>query len=282
MQGRYREAARQGDEAQEYSLKSTHPMRLTFLKRFRITFLYDEKRYDESIEAIDDYIKSSEDLDVEIPVPVEATIYMYRGLNAIAKGDLAAARAALEDMRSLASSPTFDKRSGLSRTVRRMPTLLEAEVMLAEGRPAEAIAFMASEDTMYTPTLVYGEAGYYNLPLQQDVVARAYVALGDNGSAIREYERMLTIDPSNADRRMRVPVYHYRLAVLQEKEGQYDLAAKNYERYLEYMKRADEGISEVEDAKRRLEKLRRSSSLIRSSSSPRISVETLSLYQRPS
>ena len=84
---------------------------------------------------------------------------------------------------------------------------------------------------------------------------------------------MLTFDPGSADRRLLVPVYHYRVAVLYEKEGRYDLAAKNYERYLELMKYADDGIAEVEDARRRLKKLRRTSSVIRSSSPPRMSGE---------
>lgn len=69
---------------------------------------------------------------------------------------------------------------------------------------------------------------------------------------------MLTLDPSNADRRMLVPDYLYRVAVLYEEEGRYDLAAKKYVRYLDIMKRADDGIAEVEDARRRLEKLRSS------------------------
>jgi hypothetical protein len=54
---------------------------------------------------------------------------------------------------------------------------------------------------------------------------------------------------------------------LYEEAGRYDLAAEHLERYLGIMKRADEGIFEVEDAKRRLEKLMRSSSLRESSRS---------------
>ncbi len=127
-----------------------------------------------------------------------------------------------------------------SSVIRRMPTLFEAEVLLAEGNPAEAIAFMEAKDTMYTPTLTYTEMGFYNMPFIRTWSPGPMLALGDNKSAIEEYERMLTIDPSDADRRMLVPVYLYRVAVLYEEEGQYDLAARNYERYLDIMKHADD------------------------------------------
>ena len=243
------------------------------MQRFKIWRLMEEGRFNESNKAIDFYISMHEERGTEIPVPAKIAIITCRGLNAIAQGKPDAARRSVEEMDALLSSPSFEEYSYLARMVRRMPILLEAEVLLSEGRPAKAIVFMAAKDTMYTPTLTYDKVGFYNIPFKQDVVARAHVALGDKAGAIEEYERMLILDPADADRRMRVPVYHYRVAVLYEKEGQYDLAAKNYERYLDIMKRADEGIAEVEDARRRLEKLRRSSSVIRSSSSPRMTGE---------
>ncbi len=261
-QGRFREAVAMEDEAHRYFQKSTHPLKETFLKRFSVWRLHTEGKIDESIEAMDDYYNTFERLGIEIPLPAQIAMITYRGLNAIAKGRPDDARTAVEEMDALLSSPYFKDHRNTAGSVRRMPTLLEAEVLLAEGRPADAISFMAEKDTMYTPTLTYGQVGFYNLPFRQDVVARAYVSLGDNEKAIKEYERMLTFDPASADRRMLVPVYLYRVGILYEEEGQYDLAVERYERYLEIMKHADEGIVEVEDAKKRLEKLRRSSSVI--------------------
>ena len=281
-QGRFKEAEKQEELAHEYLMKSTHPLRQTFLKRFRIWRLHEEGRIDESIETIGSYMNLMEELDIEITITAEIALITYRGLNAIAQGRIDDARRAVEDMNALLSRPSFEEHKNPARMVRRMPVLLEAEVLLAEGRPADAIAFMAAKDTMYTPTLTYSDVGFYNIPFKQDVVARAHVALGDNASAIREYERMLTLDPSSADRRMLVPTYLYRVAVLYEEEGRYDLAIEHLERYLEIKKHADDGIAEVEDARRRLEKLRRSSSIIRSSSSPRTPGEILSLYHQPS
>ncbi len=130
---------------------------------------------------------------------------------------------------------------------------------LAEGKPDEAVAFMEARDTMYTPALIYDEVGYYNMPPLQDVVARAYVALGDTARAIGEYEKLLAFDPSSADRRMLVPLYHYRVALLCEAEKRREAAAGHYERYLELMEKSDDGIEEVEDARRRLERIRRRS-----------------------
>ena len=252
LQGRFRKAAELEDEAHEILQKSTHPLRQTLMKRFRIFRLHEDGRIDESIEVTDNYLKAFEESGMEIPFPMKIAIITYRGLNAIAQDRMDDARTAVADMDALLSSQSFEKNRNYVRLVRRMPILLEAEVLLAEDRPADAIAFMAAKDTMYAPTLIYSGVGYYNLPLHQDVVARAYVRLGDNVSAIREYERMLTLDPSSADRRMLVPTYLYRVAVLYEEEGRYDLAIESYERYLEIMKHADEGITEVEDTRRRL------------------------------
>jgi tetratricopeptide (TPR) repeat protein len=261
IMGRHVEAAKREDLAHEYMLSSTHPMREVFAKAFKVSHLYLEGEYDKSLEAIDYYMKRVEELDLETPITAQIEMIAYKGLNALGNGRPDKARAAVEEMDALLSSPSFEKERITAKRVRRVPVLLEAEVLLAESRPAEAIAFMAAKDTMYTPTLIYYEVGYYNVPPEQDVVARAHTALGENARAIEEYERMLTFDPASADRRMRVPIYHYRVAVLYEEEGRYDLAMENYEKYLEIMKHADDGIAEVEDTRRRLEKLRSASSV---------------------
>jgi tetratricopeptide (TPR) repeat protein/TolB-like protein/predicted Ser/Thr protein kinase len=260
-QGRYREAEQMERTAYKSLQKSTNPRRETFILRFSPWRLYRMGRFDESIESIDRYRRRVEELGLEIPIPAEISMISLQGLNAIAQDRIDDAKAADENMKTLVSSLKTVEERNLMRMVRRMPTLLEAEVLLADGRPADAIAYMAQRDTMYIPILSYAQAGYYNMPSYQDVVARAYVRLGDNAKAIEEYERMLTFDPESADRRVLVPVYLYRVAVLYEQEGRYDLADAHLERYLDIMKHADEGIFEVEDAKRRLEKLRSSSSL---------------------
>jgi serine/threonine protein kinase/tetratricopeptide (TPR) repeat protein len=258
-QGRFIDAEELEEMAAEYMLKSAHPLREIFSKAFKIWFLNGEGRYEESQETLEFYINASVQKNLPISINSRITLITFKGLNAIGLGHLDRARAAVEEMDSLLSSSFYREHRAVARLTRRLPIMLEAEVLLADGRPSEAIAFVEAQDTMYIPTLEYNEVGFYNLPMVQDVVPRAYVALGENARAIEEYEKLLTFDPSSSDRRMRVAEYHYRLALLYEEDGRYDLAADQYEEYLDIMKRADPGIFEVDDAKRRIRKLRESS-----------------------
>ena len=76
---------------------------------------------------------------------------------------------------------------------------------------------------------------FLTFPLEQDVVPRAYERMGNLDKAVEAYRKHIDFDPKSPDRRMRVPVYHYRLGKL-----------------LEIWKDADPGIPELVDAKKRL------------------------------
>jgi pentatricopeptide repeat protein len=92
----------------------------------------------------------------------------------------------------------------------------------------------------------------HNMPLEQDVLARAYVKAGNPDKAIEVYRQLLTFDPASQDRRIRIPVYHYRLARLYEEKGLKDKAAEQYRVFLDLWKDADMGLPELADAKKRL------------------------------
>jgi serine/threonine protein kinase/tetratricopeptide (TPR) repeat protein len=131
-------------------------------------------------------------------------------------------------------------------------TILEAEILMAEGSPGDAIAILEKARLPDIPNLHTDVIGPYNIPLRRDYLARAYYQGGDLDEAIAEYERVINFDPESRDRRLIHPKYHMELAKLYEEKGLSDKAIAEYERFLELWKDADRGLPEFEDAKKRL------------------------------
>ncbi len=133
--------------------------------------------------------------------------------------------------------------------------ILEAEILLAEGNPEEAIAALEerSLSRVKPPALQYVESViFYNMPELKDALARAHQQKGDLDSAIVEYERLVTFDPNSKTRYLVHPLYHYRLAKLYEEKGWKGKAIDQYEQFLNLWKNADPGIAEGGDAMKRL------------------------------
>ncbi len=88
-------------------------------------------------------------------------------------------------------------------------------------------------------------------------LARAYLESGRLGEEVAVLEEALS---RYDEERATLPVWsvksHYLLAVAYEKSGWSKKAIEQYEKFLDIWKDADPGISEVEDAKERLKKLR--------------------------
>jgi len=134
---------------------------------------------------------------------------------------------------------------------------VRAEILLLEGKPAEAVAFMDKEFHLEIPAGHSPPSGpfdylFLNFPLEQDVVPRAYEKMGDIDKAIEAYQRLIHFDPKGPDRRMHNPIYHYRLAKLYDSKGLKEPAIAEVRRFLEIWKDADPGIPELADAKKRL------------------------------
>ena len=68
---------------------------------------------------------------------------------------------------------------------------------------------------------------------------------------------MITFDPESKDRRMIHPKFHYRLAKLYEQTNQIEKATKEYEKFLDLWKNADEDQPDLIDAKKRLSNLQK-------------------------
>jgi len=93
----------------------------------------------------------------------------------------------------------------------------------------------------------------YNLPMFADGLAQAYYRKGDLNKAIAEYINLTTINSEDNNRRLIHPKYHYRLAKLYEEKGDSAKALEHYQIFLAYWKDADSGISEVEDARKKIQ-----------------------------
>jgi tetratricopeptide (TPR) repeat protein len=139
---------------------------------------------------------------------------------------------------------------------RNLLTLLQAEILLAEGSPGDAIEVMEHAPPPPVPTMEIQALFRLNMPFNQDVWARAYVANGELDKAIAKYEELITFDPNSSDRRIVHPKYHYELAKLYEEKGLFAKAIGQYELFLDLWKEADRGLAELEDAKQRLASLK--------------------------
>ena len=72
----------------------------------------------------------------------------------------------------------------------------------------------------------------------EDCLANAYLEAGQPDEAIKEYDRILRLNPS-------YPLAHYHLGQAYERQGQQQQARASYERFLEVWKNADAEVPEI-------------------------------------
>jgi serine/threonine protein kinase len=184
-----------------------------------------------------------------------ARYQLLAGLIDLGEGKLQSARNLLVEAGKSMNMMGLSRRERLSFYV----DILDAEILLAEGKPEAAAALLEGDSSLNVPPpyLQYLEAViYYNIPILRDVLARAYQHQGEVDKAIAEYERLITFDPESKARFLIHPLYYYRLARLYEDKGWSGKAIDHYEKFLEIWKDADPGFFEVEQARDRVAELK--------------------------
>lgn len=134
--------------------------------------------------------------------------------------------------------------------------MFRGELLLARGLNDEAVALLQSVPPTGLPAMGDMEVISMNMPMNHDVLARAFIAMGDLERAAEEYESLVSFDTAGNDRRLMDPRHLYRLAKVYEEMGRRRDAIGKYEHFLEIWKNADHDLPEYKDSKRRLAALR--------------------------
>jgi len=177
--------------------------------------------------------------------PYKAVGSFYHGLLDLKLGRIDSAKSKLAEMRSDFPKPKIDEDYYYN--------YLSGEILIAEGKPQEAIPLLEKAPPKILISLSWGPYMiFYNLPFLKDTLARAYEQSGNIDKAVAEYERLTSFYPKSGAPFLIHPKYYYRLAKLYEEKGIKIRARENFERFLDLWKDADPGLPEVEDAKKRL------------------------------
>jgi tetratricopeptide (TPR) repeat protein len=121
--------------------------------------------------------------------------------------------------------------------------LLKGEVELAQKRFEEAINS-------------FGMAASLEYSQLEDSLALAYFRSGNLDQSIEKYQEFLKTNVLGYEGQELWILAHYQIGRLYEQKGVPAEAAKYYERFLNIWNEADPGIPEVEDARKRLARLK--------------------------
>jgi len=228
-----------------------NPYGVTVMKMLEAWFCYGQGEYDTGRRLMQEYFDFNKGFDPSKIRVNTSLLELYLALLDVRQGRIESARRRYEKADLLSTQAQNDSPSWGAQG-RQLAKIVQAEILLAEGKAGDAISAMEKEFVLTSPGMNPPEIMQHNMPFEQDVLARAYQKAGNLDKAIDVYRKLLTFDPASQDRRLRVPVYHYRLARLYEEKGLKDKAAEQYRVFLELWKDADPGLPEVGDAKKRL------------------------------
>jgi len=227
--------------------------RYVFINQFKAWIYYEKGDFELSRKYNQDSLKFTANLSNESRDYFEFAHLTIAAFVDLKQGQLSSAKSRLDEMKVLYSNIMDRYREQTAFDM----TLLEAEILLKEGSLKKAVDMMEKLVPMSPPSQVHvHDVISYNVTPNKDILARAYLQSGDLDKAIQEYERLTTFDPQSESRRLIHPVHYYRLAALYEKKGWKGKAMEHYEKFLDLWKDADQGIIEVDDAKKRLRELK--------------------------
>jgi len=250
LTGKRNAAMKEADQGIE-GWKAVNPYGVTVVKMLEAWFCYDRGEYDKGRRLVQEYFDFNKSYDPSGLRINTSLLENFLALLDVKQGRVESASQRLAKASLLLSQAQSDRPSWAAQA-RQLTKIVQAEVLLAEGKAGEAIAAMEKEFVLTTPGMNPPELMQHNMPLEQDVLARAYVKAGNPDKAIEVYRQLLTFDPASQDRRMRIPVYHYRLGRLYEEKGLKSEAAEQYRAFLDLWKDADANLPESADAKNRL------------------------------
>jgi tetratricopeptide (TPR) repeat protein len=240
------------DLAEWEDSQRSHPRYRTTVQRyFTGSYCLETGRYAVAEQAIGEWGAILEKYMQQFPKRNEGWVRLNSGLIDIRAGRIAEAEAELMKLESLSDGIREEIPKGFE-YFQNVYAFLKGELLLAQGRVDEAIAFMRAGPTTEKPPMLDFDLLMHNMPFNRDLIARAYLAKGNLEEAAAEYERLIEFDPASSDRRLRNPRYRYRLAKVYEEMGRRDDAIVQYERFLEIWKHADPDMPEYVDAKKRL------------------------------
>jgi len=179
-------------------------------------------------------------------------ISYYLGYLDLKQGQVESAKARLEEMKT---GQPFPDKMGFGY----MADILQFELGFLEAkididRAAESFSvdpgFLAKWHYLWTILWVLQNSNFP--PFVRDFMPRAYLQRGELDKAIAASERLVVFRPESKDRRLIHPLNYYKLAQLYEQKGARKKAMANYRKFLDLWKNADQGLPEVEDARKRL------------------------------
>jgi tetratricopeptide (TPR) repeat protein len=171
------------------------------------------------------------------------------GLNDVKQGKIDSAKSHLKQLEILLPKMSTPSDWGYYQ--------LLGEVLLAEKSYDEAISALKDAKQRKMPWIwVTSSIFGYNFNTTEALLAQAYKKKGDLDKAIEILERLTDLNAENRKGRLIYPKNYYDLALCYEMKGQKAKAIKHYKKFLDLWKDADPGITEVEDARKRLSGLK--------------------------